>query len=49
MVELGNESLVEGIIFTVVVVIICVFQWVRYNIVAAGHRLSVKSKSIMGV
>lgn len=49
MFETGNKSLVEGIIFTVVVVVICAIQWIRYNIVAASHSISVKSKAILGV
>lgn len=42
-------TLFQGVVFIIAVVIICVLQWVRYNIVAAGHKLLVKSKSAAGV
>lgn len=50
MVTMGNnESLFEGIVFVVAVVVICAFQWVRSSIEQAGHRLLVKSKVALGV
>lgn len=47
--EMGNESLIAGIIFTLVVVAICTLQGIRACIGRAGHRLQVKSKAVLGV
>ncbi|MDR7665486.1 hypothetical protein RG963_06775 [Methanosarcina sp. Z-7115] len=42
MVEMGNESLFEGVVFVVIVAAICAAQGVRTCIGRAGHSVSVK-------
>jgi hypothetical protein len=42
---MGNESLFEGVVFVVIVTVICVIQGVRNSIERTSHSIRVKSKS----